>query len=488
MIQSKIVKEGIKNYWWAIYISIVIIHLIITPFFPLPWFDETYFASISSGYHNNGTFIPEIAYVAKYSKHAVTYGPFYFQSTSLICEVFGYSAFSFRLLNLVCGLIVPLLFYYNFKKESKRSAFIISILLLIDPFYVYCIHSGRMDAMALVLALPFAYNCYLLFRDGNIITKKWIGSVVLFVIAILTTPRVSIILFPALTIIPLMYMVLKQWKVVYRWLLAIILIAFFYSIWIFIEFGDFASFVGYYSKVQEGNSTAVHGFLGTNFYVPKPMYLLILSTIIVVTLNFRLYKFLPHRAYIIVIPFFFYLLIYDWGMYSIYIIPIFYFTIYIYRSQTYSFKKIILAIALFNGSIFGLRIIESLSSATNKSPELAQNFVMKNIDKKAKVIGSNCYYYALKNNQNPFQIIDKYNTEDIRHELFSNSFDYDYVIISKQEYLQKKNLFAPYLVNCRFVDSMVIQPNKIQKLIYKTKLISNAEKWGYSGYIYKREK
>ena len=45
---------------------------------PIPWFDETFFASITHNFWREGSFVPEIAATVLNHKPLLIYGPIYF--------------------------------------------------------------------------------------------------------------------------------------------------------------------------------------------------------------------------------------------------------------------------------------------------------------------------------------------------------------------------------------------------------------------------
>src|SRR3954469_703237 len=81
-------------------------HLVTLSYNPLPWYDETYFASIALNLTHHGTFFPMIAYHAKVLKEDIAYGPVYFIFTGLSIKLFGFGIFQFRVINLLFGFLL----------------------------------------------------------------------------------------------------------------------------------------------------------------------------------------------------------------------------------------------------------------------------------------------------------------------------------------------------------------------------------------------
>ena len=85
-------------------------HFWALPYSPLPWFDETFFASITHSFINGSGFQLAVCPLQSNGEPVLLYGPVYFLLTGLITKTLGFGLFSFRLANLLGAIVSIFLF------------------------------------------------------------------------------------------------------------------------------------------------------------------------------------------------------------------------------------------------------------------------------------------------------------------------------------------------------------------------------------------
>lgn len=467
-------------------------HLLTLKLFPLPWFDETYFCSVSESLMDHGNFIPKVVEHARAGKEALTYGPVYFTLTGLSIKTFGVGAFQFRIVECFFGLLCFVIFFRinSFLKIPRIYIVPITALFMLDPFFNLGMHSGRMDLVALFFSLV-SMLYYLRSREKDMNQNVGLLFASVFaILAVLTTPRVVAILAPLLFlfIYDILHKKWDNWHIQFLcWAGPFLVI---YTTWIMFAFGGFTGYVTYYAKVILGNSTAVHGFIGPTSYIPKHEWLLIGTVVLIL-----IYKLITNvswfKNFIVVLSISciatFYIMILDWGEYSVMILPFYYLLILQFSKEvSFSLKNFrvypLLFLAMFNSGYISLKIVESIGSANQKSQRQITKFLEKKIPKGSRVIGPPIYYYAVRNAGCEYQFYNKYNTPEKREQLLREEFDYEYLLIHDKSWESEKYLPHLFMINA-----------KLEKVAeyrwYKPWFVlSQSERFGYEGKLYKRIK
>jgi 4-amino-4-deoxy-L-arabinose transferase-like glycosyltransferase len=136
----------------------VVLHLVTLDRSPTPYFDDTFFASVTDALRSTGELRLEISPLY-FGKPVYIYGPLYFAAAAGVLEVLGFGSFQFRLIALSFGLGIIWLLYKLLRVggASHGMGLVICALLAIDPTFYKSLHSGRMDSMALFLLLLSLY-------------------------------------------------------------------------------------------------------------------------------------------------------------------------------------------------------------------------------------------------------------------------------------------------------------------------------------------
>lgn len=451
---------------------------------PLPWFDEVFFSSISKSFLDNGNFIASVSETIRGERESLAYGPIYFWLNSFLFKTFGFGIWQGRIINALAGIGTIVFTALNFKDKEKSLPFSLSLGLtfLLDPLLHQTLTGGRMDWLAILLVL---FSLYFLKKAD---TKEIVISSFFALLALLTTPRSGILLVPLLVFAGLS--IFKKPKQLQHFTLWIGIIVLIYMLWIFYAFGGIIQMVNFYSEMAEG-------YLGGKFYIPKGQWpviiVFLLSLIYAALFNKKRFQEIEIQYSFLVIILF-YLLIRDWGLYSVFILPFYYFSIFtLFYKSPYSTKLHLAPLALLltvNLSYSFLKGVQILADKGRRNPSIPAAFLKKNIPPGAAVIGDALYFYPAIAAKTKFELFDAYGTLPEREEKHRMIFNYDYIIISKQSIKRTPWLVNHYMEKAVLVpvDSLISRQTSLNKVISSSGLVSDMEDGCYDAVIYKRIK
>ncbi|WP_299460297.1 hypothetical protein [uncultured Microscilla sp.] len=466
---------------------------------PLPWFDETFFASIAWHWANTGKLVPQVAIFTEVK----LYGPIYFWLTGISFQLFGFSIASFRLVNLMAGGVVVWLssglfgqLYQHYLPQQPNWRLWQKgwwLLLLTDPLYYLVMHEGRMDLLALSFALGSIYLLMPgLLRAQTLPWYQVAASGLMVALASLTTPRVAFIFVP-LTV-ALVWQWRRQLPLLMLWGGCIIGL---YSSWIYVAFGSLTSFVDTYLGQNEAIKDSLVGwFVGGVGYVPRHSYVLIVTAFLASVLLLCKY---PRRFWVAPIMVglgsigLFYCLVRDYGQYSVFILPFYYLLVFYSLSQLparrYHLQMYpLVLLAMFNLSYFALKNLQVVASLHQRKPQQATQFVQKHIPKGARVIGEPMYFYAVLQAGSHYQYMDLYGTTADREARHRTQYKYQYLIVTDHLQQRKPAIVKYYLSQGKFrrVARLAIAPSALGREITRWGLLSSVERAGYNCVIYRR--
>ena len=486
---------GFKRLPFYLAIFYIVFHFFTLAYQPLPWFDETYFANIAMNFMEKGTLTPTVAVF----EEVKIYGFVYFLLTGLSIKLLGLGIWSFRVVNLMMGIGCLWLMLRIFRNISstnnKNTALFILSLMAFDPFFNLSLHEGRMDLMALFFMLMAYYFVQLSLQKY---TPKMIFLIGFFVsLALLTTPRVGIII-PGVFVWILIASQYALWNKIKFILLIITIIFSFYSLWIFYAFGDYFEFIDYYLyptfKAQNGAMTEM--FLGGNLYIPKQEYLLIISVLLMVLIALiKKISVLKDACLIasVLNIFCFYLIVKDYGPYSIFILPFYYLMIFGIFDQLKDFKigfEIILVFILFTHHLtyFALKNTQTLTSLNQRNYQKIDQFIAEHIPEGSRVVGEPLHYYSVIKSGSDFQYMDLFDTLEFREYKHRTDYQYEYLIVSDHLGWRKPHIVDYYLEKSQLkpIAKYQIHPIVLANKINQLGLISQTERTGYNCTIYKR--
>lgn len=463
---SSTLLKSFFSYKKGIRIGILLIilwHLWSLQYSPLPWFDETFFASITNSFINSKGFQLEICPLQTGGVPVLTYGPVYFLLTAIPIKLAGLGIFQFRIISLVFIFMVIILFskiIRNFGLNKTYQKWLI-ILIVFDVIIVQNSHSGRMDMVALFFAI-FAWWAYLNKRPNQTIFQITIMGLA-GVSAILTTPRIAVIVFPIFIFAFYHFIKSKQW--VYSLIITIIPLII-YLIWVWLAFDSLTNFWEHYfsksANIDASNSN-LSDFLGGNFYIPFYQWPIIITGIFSLLVAFITRKNINDILLFLSPIILFYTLVKDTGAYSALIISFWYIIIGLGGLSPY-FKKtrVILltglgVITVVNLGIFTIKAIAIIGSIDQRDPKAISHWIKDNVPEKSKIVGDDRYYYACLQNNCDFQYIERIKSHQERAKYHATYYKPDYLFISNQT---SPEIVEAYREQFYFIEKDQYQNNK----------------------------
>lgn len=407
----------------------------------MPWFDETYFASMALHFSDTGEFTaPVCPLMDYYYPQSKAYGPAYFLVLAGVIKVFGFGMFQIRLPSLLMGFAFILVAYRMLKENGspewlKNSFF---LLLLLDPIFLQNIHSGRMDAMALFCCgLGTLFLLRAIRKPGislYLIAGLFLG------LAILSTPRVAVNLAGAGLVAFLFFLSapsLASWGRLS--LLALVIFAL-YSGWIFWGFGGYSEAWNYFfgqPKEKLYYDNLAQGYISFKKYIPPfqvPALGLFLLLFFTWLYRRRPLPWLFWICFLNVVAF--YALVRDTGIYSIFSMPWIYLLLVLLAERLLHIpaavmwmKTALWLLVFFNAGLFGVKQLVVILSAPTRNEELTFQQVSSVIPKSSKVIGDEAYYYAAIRNGCDFQYLDRGAAGFQRLKYHQEKFRFEYLIV-----------------------------------------------------------
>lgn len=430
---------------------------------PLPWFDETFYVSITRSLLEGKGFMLQVCPIQTEGKEVLTYGPIYFLLTGLSFSIFSFGIFQFRIVALLFTAL-SIFVFSKILKQLSISKSIIRLLILLLAFDVIIIqngHSGRMDMVALFFALT-AWWAYLKGKTEN--KYSWFMALA-GVVAVLTTPRIAVIIFPLFVYALIIFFKTKNW---YRATIITVLPASIYFVWILYAFGSINGFIEHFiTPASESSDPAnnLFSYLGGNLYIPLYQWPLIISSFIsaMIILFSRKNRSILLLLSLPIITF--YIVVADTGAYSALIMPFWYLIIALgltHYERNNKLEKWLLhggiAIILFVCiGIFSLKAATIIGSQSDRNPRPLQTWVNNHIPKNSRIVGDDRYYYACIKNNCDYQYMDRVKDHATRAKYHLDNFQPDYLFISTQT---PKEIINAYNKEFDFLESWDYIPQK----------------------------
>jgi 4-amino-4-deoxy-L-arabinose transferase-like glycosyltransferase len=465
-------------------ISYLLWHIFTLSYNPLPWFDDTYFASISMNLVEQGNFIARISYHAQDGWEALIYGPIYFFLTGISLKIFGFGILQFRIVNLLFGFMSIWVCLKIIRLNGiSRSSILFICVFALDPFFMLSIHEGRMELTALFFAL---LSFYYILKNGK---RDLYYSAISASLALMTTPRSAIVIIGVVMILMVNSYKEGRYKPLILW--AAILLGI-YAIWIFYAFGNPIHCFNYYKDIEEREH-----YLGGRFYIPRQEHVLIIVALFSIVINFiqKRSNFPDLLSSVsIAVILLFYAIVLDWGPYSALIIPFYYILIFNKDEFRWSFSNprlyMLIVLIIHNTSYFTLKSGQIISSMEQRDPAIADKFIADHIPPGSRVVGDALYFYSVKRSASDYQLFNEYGTLPAREQKHRELYNYDYLIITEQSLTREAEAVALYFANAKLqkVAELKMAPSRLNQRIASLGLISSTEDNGYNATIYLRIK
>ena len=407
----------------------------------MPWFDETYFASMARNFLQTGDFFaPVCPLMDYYYPQSKAYGPGYFVLLAGVFKIFGFGILQVRTPGLLLGFGF-ILIGYRLLKDSGCNAWLRNIFfltLLFDPIFLQNIHSGRMDSLALFLS--GLGSLFVLRGTRNSGISRFITAGLFLGLAILCTPRVAVNIAGACFVAGLFFLSQADWKNWWKIFLLPVVIGLLYSIWIFWGFGGYLEAWNYFfgqprEKLYYDN--LAQGYISFRKYIP-PFQFPALSLLLVLIISWLIYR--RKMSWLFWICFFnlfaYFVLVRDTGIYSIFSIPWVYLILaelgnhYLSaRASRFWIQTSYYLILLLNLGVFGIKqTVVFLSAPSRDNEKVFQEFSTL-IPKGSRVIGDDAFFYTAIRNNCDFQYIDRGAAGFQRLDYHLNEYDYEYIVV-----------------------------------------------------------
>lgn len=443
-------------------------HVWTLPYAPLPWFDEVVFASISRHWTESASLVPGVTSAALHGL------PF---------KIYGFVSFTIhgigmQLLPLPLGYRLPTFLFGCLLLLLSRRLFglpwWVLLIFSLDPFLQLSMHEGRMDLEAVFWCLS---TWYFLYRAKERKHLSWAAGI-MALLAMLTTPRsVVLLLFPSLWALK---------RTGWRYFLPLCVG---YALWILWAFGSLQGFAHHYLH----DFALLKNYVGNSGYVPRHQYLLIVSVVLAGMYFFLRKKQIPrhplfHLAWGSIACF--YLLVYDYGPYSVFILPLYYFLLYFFLKGVPSRLSNVFwaALLLFNGAYTIAKQVQITASMPLRDYRPFHDFIRQHIPPGSKVVSEPMPYYALLEAGADLQLMDYYNTPGERVRIHMEEYRAEYMIVTDHIAWRKPGIVALYRSKGRWraIARYERQPPAWLPAWEAFFHLSSTERTGYNCTIYRR--
>lgn len=476
------ISRFLHKSYWVIIVLVVLWSIYSLPYSPIAWYDEVFFSSMShSLLVGNG-----LALELDKNEPFYIYGPVYFVLTWVFTKIGGFGIVTFRLVNLLFsfGCVIVLGKILRRLQISSFFSCLIKLIFMTDVLFISNGHSGRMEFVALFWILC-AYLYWI--RKGRL---YYVFVSFFLTLAILTTPRSAVVAFPlAINVFIDMIKGKKGRQLLVYVSIPIVL----YLAWIFSSYGSVDNFILSFSQTNgiTQNASLVQRFLGGNVYIPKWNIPLVFLSIVIVLDSFISKYFQSLFIYILPILFF-YLFIYDTGLYSVYILPFYMIVLSFGYAQIKNrgtlfrnlYMGILIGCLILNLGVLSMKSVLVLSTKEMRNPYTLSSWLSEKVPPHSRIVGSCEYYYAAIDNDCQFKkLFRDYTDADVVYNYLENTYKPQYLFLSASEadkdVLKNVERFKKVLIGQYSIGNEL----KKNSVIYK--LFKNSTQSSYDGSLYK---
>jgi 4-amino-4-deoxy-L-arabinose transferase-like glycosyltransferase len=421
---------------------------------PVPYFDDTYFASIGETFARTGELRLDVSPLLAEGP-VYLYGPVYFLAQGAMFRALGVGIFQNRVLGLVFGIGVVVVVFASLCQAGIRGpvARWICVLLALDPTLNLSLHSGRMDNVALFFILASFLLLQHSWASAAEPRLSWCAAAgLLAALGILTTPR------PGYLVVLLGMILLLRWGLARPWPRALPLVAWglplagLYSVWVWYAFGSVRELVAYYGQFADT-------YVGGRFAV-RPIHVPLLAILAAVgalrlrtgrrlrgdeLLGFTLVGIAAFYALGINSPRF-------GTVYAVFTIPLVYMALArllvdlpdarVWGVRGEQVRRLVCAtLLIFNTAAFAARVALEVGQWGSRDPAPADQAVRTLLPPGAKVIGDDKFYFAVVRAGGDFQYWQRGGTVAARVAYHADDYRFDYLITNEDE---TSDLFRAY--------------------------------------------
>jgi hypothetical protein len=477
-----------------------LLHLVIIGRSHIPWFDDTFFASVADTVRRSGEFRLAVSPLW-FAKPVYLYGPVYFLLVAGVFDTLGFGVFQYRLTGLVAALAVVLAAYRILRREGVGRGVAVAgcTLIALDPILLEIVRVGRMD----LLAILFFLLGYLLLLDSRhamgragMLYSALSGAVAS--LGVLTTPRPGYLLIPmGLILLHRCYTgpTARRLAQLVAWAagFAPLCIA-----WIAYAFGGLAPLLAYFSEFA--GTYAGAGLATVTIQRPLVALLLLFALLVVIKSprafldEFALFCGLAIALFFLFVkntaPF--------GGGYSILVIPFEYMGLAWLISNcpplpvplsTPTVRRLaFLPLFLLNGLFFLAIVAADVLLWPSLDPTEAAHLISEDIPPGSRVIGDDKFYFLVRRAGSDFQYLERGGTLAERVAFHRNTYDFDYLITDLDERSATMDAYraSTVLVKVGAVDPPTLTRWLRYPLWVRGHLIMWVVTLNYGGTIYKR--
>jgi hypothetical protein len=478
----------------------VLLHLVTVARSHIPWFDDTFFASIADTLRRTGEFRLTVSPLW-FEKPVYLYGPTYFLLVSGVFTTLGFGVLQYRLTGLLGAFALLAVAFRILRRAGveRPVALAACALMALDPIFLEILRVGRMD----LLAILFFLIAYLLLMDSRPVAGRAgilysAASGAFASLGLLTTPRPGYVLIPMGLI--LLYRCytgptgsrvaqLVSWAAGFAPLCVG---------WIAYAFGGIAPLLAYFSEF-----TGTYAGSGlTTPTIQKPL--------VAVLLFFTLLKLIKEPgAFLDEFVLFvglgialFFLLVKNTapfgGGYTILVIPFEYMGLAWLISNCpplsvplsrRSLQRLALApLFLLNGGFFLAIVASDVLLWPSLDPTEAATLISERIPPGSRVIGDDKFYFLVREAGSDFQYLERGGTLAERVKYHRDTYDFEYLITALDEksdtlsaYLDSANLVKVGGIGAPILSSLIKYPLWVRGHLIMWLFTTN-----YGGAVYKR--
>ena len=478
----------------------VLLHLVTIGRSHIPWFDDTFFASIADTLWRTGEFKLTVSPLWL-EQPVYLYGPVYFLLVAGVFARLGFGVLQYRLVGLIGACALVAVAYRILRREGveRRFALAACALMALDPIFLEFLRIGRMD----LLAVCFFLLAYLLLAHSREAPARAaiaysVLSGIVASLGVLTTPR------PGYLIIPLALILLYRcWPGPFAsrfaqgiaWVLGFLPLC---IAWIAYAFGSVGALLAYFS----GFADTYAGTGLTTVSIQKPLLALVLGmTLLKLAREPRL--FLNELTLFVGMGIvLFFLFVKNKGAfgggYAILVVPFEYMAIgWLVSScprlslpiSRSALRRIVLGVLfLLNGGAFLAVVSSDLLLWPALDPSDAQALVQRTIPPGSKVVGDDKFYFLVRRAGSDFQYMDRGGTLEERVRYHAGPYGFDYLVSDEDENSEVLSAYraSTALEKIGTVDVPAVSSLLRYPLLARSKFMMWVFTKDYGGTVYKR--
>lgn len=429
---------------------------------PVPYFDDTFFASVGESFARTGELKLPVAPLWM-DGPVYLYGPVYFVALRSVFAQYGFGILQNRVLGLGFGLGLVLVTFAVLRRADVRRdvALPTCLLMALDPTFNLSLHSGRMDDVALFFILGAFWLLQTGWRAaGTTSLLLSAASGLVAGVAVLTTPRPGYLVVVMGAILALRWMLVRSRERALQLVCWVLPLVGLYLLWIAYAFGSVAALAAYYGQFAGT-------YVGGHFIVRPVHYPLLAALAVVGALRLALRRSMQLNELVAFaltgIVAFYALGINPPGfgtVYTVLTIPLVYMAIarlaqtiegghVLGLSGTTVGRTVFALLLVVNVAVYAARTALEMSQWSSRDPAPVERLVREVIPPGSKVIGDDKFYYAVVAAGSDYQYWRRGGTVAERVAYQTDRYAFDYLVTNEDP---SSELFAAYAARNRLTE------------------------------------